>query len=86
MDNGYKMGREDRRAAFLESVQMELDYATKEMLDATSRLEWVEDETNLATLDRWIDATAAALAQLRQARVRRSRTELDWDMITLLAV
>jgi hypothetical protein len=55
-------------------------------LDATGRLEWVEDETNLATLDRWIDATAAALAQLSQARIRRSRTELDWDMITILAV
>lgn len=65
--------KQERKALFLESVELELDNATKNLLDATARLSWT-DEPSIGSIDKWLDVTNAAVRELRAARVRTMQT------------
>lgn len=62
----------ERRAAFQESIELDLDRAAKELLDSAKRLGWV-DAASVDSIDRWIDTANAALRELRAARMRQVR-------------
>ena len=62
----------ERRAAFQESIELDLDRAAKELLDSAKRLGWV-DAASVDSIDRWIDTANAALQELRAARMRQVR-------------
>lgn len=57
----------ERRALFQERLELDMDRATKELLDNTRRLEWI-DAPSVSSIDQWISTTEAALAALRAAR------------------
>lgn len=59
--------REERRAMFLERLELDMDRTTKELLDSTRTLDWM-DRPSAGSIDRWIATTEAALAALKTAR------------------
>lgn len=64
---GIQNDREERKAMFLERLELDMDRTTKELLDSTRTLDWM-DAPSVGSIDRWIATTEAALAALRAAR------------------
>lgn len=59
--------REERRAMFQEALELAMDRTTKELLDSTRRLDWM-DGPSARSIEQWIATTEAALAALKAAR------------------
>lgn len=65
--------KELRRAEFQQRLELDMDEATKAILDSAKRLTWANFEVSPSTLDRWIDTTNAALTKLRAARIAHTQ-------------
>lgn len=66
------MMREEARAMFQEQLCNDLDRSTRDVLSNADRLSWAGEGLSAGTIDRWIDATAAALEKLRDVRGARA--------------
>lgn len=66
--------KELRRAEFQQRLELDMDHATKAILDSAKRLTWANFGVSPSTLDRWIDTTNAALIKLRAARIAKVQT------------
>lgn len=64
----------ERRAQFQERLELDMDGATKAILDNANRLSWIDNTVSVDALDRWIDTTASALGKLRAIRISRCQT------------
>ena len=59
----------EQRAQFQEALSLQLDDLSLDLLRSADRLAWV-DTWPTKELERWIEATAAALEKMRKARAR----------------
>jgi hypothetical protein len=66
------MRTDEARALFQERLCNELDRSTRDVLVNADRLSWAGQGLSAATLDRWIEATGAALEKLKNARRARA--------------
>ena len=66
--------KSERMAIFHEAIELDMDNATKSLLDGAERLSWCSSELSAETIDRWIETINSALYKLKRERMQRVRT------------